>query len=148
MVIINITSEQLKTNIDIKKTDNFLKFKIEKFIKTFGILKPLIVIPDNEQYLIIDGNKIFEISKQIGIKNFPCVILNKRDDIDFVRLMLNITSFENNLIELSTIISKLNDEQIDCLPFNSDMIETFKTLLEFNWNQYHEAEGPKQIGLI
>lgn len=68
--------------IDIAKEDLKLGSLMDS-IKQFGILVPLVVVPNDGRYMLIDGERRYEVAKSLRLKTVPAYIieedLSKRD---------------------------------------------------------------------
>lgn len=143
-----INKENLITGTNIKRPNNDMEYKMIEFIKNNGIMKNLIVSEvSKDKYIIIDGNKIFKYATAAGVSDFYCCLVPAKD-IVFIQVMLNTLNHNNDLVELSELIRKLSPNELNKLPFSKDMIETFQSLLTFNWNQYHVTQKNKDQGSL
>ncbi len=48
-------------------------------IKTVGLIEPLCVCQENEQYFILDGFLRYQVMQELGIETVPCLVLDSRD---------------------------------------------------------------------
>jgi len=143
-----INSDLLIKSPNLKFEDTKLDYKLSQFIKKLGVVKNLVVFEnDAGKYEIIDGNRVFDEAVKLGITEFKCCIIPK-DNPAYNRTMLNTLIYKNDLVELSDLINTLTPEQLDKLPFTSKMIETFKTLLEFDWKMYHKTKTDQDQGKL
>jgi len=61
-------------NKQIYVSDEKRKAELRKSIKEHGILEPLIVTPDGDEYSILSGARRFECAKELGYTEVPCIV--------------------------------------------------------------------------
>jgi len=61
-------------NRQIYVSDEKRKAELLESIKEHGILEPLIVIPDGDEYSILSGARRFECTKELGYTEVPCIV--------------------------------------------------------------------------
>jgi len=61
-------------NKQIYVSDEKRKTELLKSIKEHGILEPLIVTPDGDEYSILSGARRFKCAKELGYTEVPCIV--------------------------------------------------------------------------
>jgi len=61
-------------NKQIYVSDEKRKAELLESIKEHGILEPLIVTPDNNEYSILSGARRFACTKELGYTEVPCIV--------------------------------------------------------------------------
>jgi len=71
-------------------------------IKTYGLIEPLVVTPEEDKYRIIAGHRRYLALKALGYAEAPCVIA-KADgyQVDMMRLHENIVREDVNAVDLA-----------------------------------------------
>src|SRR4030043_129439 len=79
----NIRIDKIQTNtsnprgIDIQADDPKLNY-LKDSISHFGVMVPIVVSKrPNGKYLLIDGERRYWASKQLGLKNIPAYIIDR-----------------------------------------------------------------------
>lgn len=142
-----IQSNQINVVDKLKQKDLIVEKKKKDFIIEYGLLKNLVVYKEDNGYVIVDGNELYLAATRMGVKKFKCTIVEKKD-ANYIRVMLNLLSYKNDLVQLAALIHQLSQKEMKTLPFSADMIETFRTLLEFDWNKYHKDSTNENQGSL
>ena len=86
---------QPRRNFDLEKID-----ELASSIKTYGVLQPIIVNKQNDEYIIIAGERRWRASKVAGLAEIPVIIKNINDSEVFkIALIENLQREDLNIIE-------------------------------------------------
>ena len=55
-----------------------------------GVLVPIVVYPKDKRYVLIDGERRFRCSRDLGLETIPAVITAERSERDVLQQMFNI----------------------------------------------------------
>ena len=92
---IKSNSEQPRKNFDNDKI-----LELSESIKVHGIIQPLILKQNNDEYIIIAGERRWRAAKMAGIKEVPAIVMELSDkDILEISLIENIQREDLNPIE-------------------------------------------------
>lgn len=92
-----------------KPSDSHIK-RIAGSIERIGFVAPLIVVPWNGGYLIIDGQHRFLAAKELGVRSLPTVIVPK----EMARRMLSLNvEKEPNIRERSAVALSIYRELVE-----------------------------------
>jgi len=85
--------------------------ELAQSIKTSGLIQPIIVVPDGNDYRIIVGERRWRAAQKIGLKKIPVLIriIPKEQQLE-VSLIENIQREELNPIEIAHAYQKLIQE--------------------------------------
>ncbi len=80
-------------------------------IKVHGIIQPIVVIKDKENYMIIAGERRIRAAKSIGLKEVPCIVkhYNKKQLLE-IALIENLQRQDLNVIEEARAYQYLIDQ--------------------------------------
>ena len=82
--------------------------ELAESIKSNGIIQPLILRKDKDEYIIVDGERRWRAAKYIGIKEIPAVIMDLTEkQILEISLIENIQREDLNSIEEAIAYKKL-----------------------------------------
>jgi ParB-like chromosome segregation protein Spo0J len=80
-------------------------------IKVAGLLEPLIVYPDGDDYVIVDGVQRYRILLELGVEIVPCVLAQQRESFSGNRMVNRVSPVqENRMIEKS--LEELDEQTI------------------------------------
>ena len=100
---IKSNSEQPRKNFDNDKI-----LELSESIKVHGIIQPLILKQNNDEYIIIAGERRWRAAKMAGIKEVPAIVMQLSDkDILEISLIENIQREDLNPIEEAIAYKKL-----------------------------------------
>ena len=100
---IKSNSEQPRKNFDNDKI-----LELSESIKVHGIIQPLILKQNNDEYIIIAGERRWRAAKMAGIKEVPAIVMELSDkDILEISLIENIQREDLNPIEEAIAYKKL-----------------------------------------
>lgn len=90
--------------------------ELSQSIKQYGVLQPLIVVPDTSQgaasqYRIVAGERRWRAAKQAGLKKLPCII-REREELEQLEVSLveNVQRVDLSPIEQAVSIERLHRE--------------------------------------
>ena len=79
--------------------------ELAESIKSNGIIQPLILKKDNNEYIIVAGERRWRAAKTIGVKEVPAVIMDLTEkQVLEISLIENIQREDLNSIEEATSI--------------------------------------------
>lgn len=91
-----------------KRFDDERIMELAESIKSNGIIQPLILKKDNDEYVIVAGERRWKAAKSIGIKEVPAVIMELTEkQVLEISLIENIQREDLNSIEEATAYKKL-----------------------------------------
>jgi len=93
-------------------------------IRAKGILEPILVRPKNDRYEIIAGERRYVASKNIGLREIPCIEMNVKD---------------NEALELA-LIENLQRKDLDVFE-EADGLKTLVDIYGYNHSQLAEKIG-------
>ena len=100
---IKSNSEQPRKNFDNDKI-----LELSESIKVHGIIQPLILKQNNDEYIIIAGERRWRAAKMAGIKEVPAIVMElSNKDILEISLIENIQREDLNPIEEAIAYKKL-----------------------------------------
>ena len=108
-----IPLNKIKSNAEQprKSFDNERIAELAESIKHHGIIQPLILMKENEDYVIIAGERRWRAAKMAGLKEVPAIIMdNKKKEVLEVSLIENIQRQDLNPIEEALAYKRLIDE--------------------------------------
>lgn len=71
-------------------------------IKAVGLIEPLVVYPEGEDYLILDGRQCYLALQELGIEVAPCIIREQREAFTGNRMVNRVSPVqEHRMIEKS-----------------------------------------------
>ena len=91
-----------------KRFDDERIMELAESIKSNGIIQPLILRKDNNEYIIVAGERRWRAAKSIGIKEVPAIIMDLTEkQVLEISLIENIQREDLNSIEEATAYKKL-----------------------------------------
>ena len=99
-------------------------------IKTIGLIEPLVVFPEGEDFMILDGVQRYRALLELGVEIVPCILGKRREAFTGNRMVNRISPVqENRMIEKS--LEELDEETIAAaLGLSSISHRLKKTLLK------------------
>lgn len=93
-----------------KSFDNEKIAELAESIKNHGIIQPLILMKENDDYVIIAGERRWRAAKMVGLKEVPAIIMDVTDkEVLEISLIENIQRQDLNPIEEALAYKKLID---------------------------------------
>ena len=93
-----------------KSFDNEKIAELAESIKNHGIIQPLILMKENDDYVIIAGERRWRAAKMVGLKEVPAIIMDVTDkEVLELSLIENIQRQDLNPIEEALAYKKLID---------------------------------------
>lgn len=137
---------------DYTEWDTANHFKLINSLKTFGQIRPINVILDEENNLhCFEGRKILLAIKSddIDLQEVEVNIWSLNSDSMFnLQLIINDLRFETNDIKLSEVLNKIKSPDINKLPFTKEIFEDYLKLINFDWEEYSRQEASSQTDLF
>ncbi|SMC28430.1 chromosome partitioning protein, ParB family [Clostridium acidisoli DSM 12555] len=104
--LIKPNAQQPRKNFDDEKINN-----LSESIKEHGIIQPLVLIRDGDNYIIVAGERRWRAAKNLSLKEVPAVIMELSDkELLEVSLIENIQREDLNPIEEALAYKKLLEE--------------------------------------
>lgn len=140
--------------------DTAINSKLKKSIVKNGQLKNIVVHRDSkDNYLLIEGESILRIMKELGETKIWCKVLQKMDEYNMLKLkvILNDTTFPVDYVSLAEIVNKMRSlmpfsDNLNDLPYTKAQIDKFKHIFEFDWEQFEEDKktmvDPNQMSMF
>lgn len=107
-----IPLNKIKNNADQprKSFDNEKIAELAESIKHHGIIQPLILMKENDDYVIIAGERRWRAAKMVGLKEVPAIIMDVTDkEVLELSLIENIQRQDLNPLEEALAYKKLID---------------------------------------
>ena len=80
-------------------------------IKAIGLIEPLVVYPDGESFLILDGTQRYRALLELGVEIVPCILGKRREAFTGNRMVNRVSPVqENRMIEKS--LEELDEQTI------------------------------------
>jgi len=80
-------------------------------IKAIGLIEPLVVYPDGESFLILDGTLRYRALLELGVEIVPCILGKRREAFTGNRMVNRVSPVqENRMIERS--LEELDEQMI------------------------------------
>lgn len=110
---LELETEKLKPN-PLQPRTNFDPDSISELaqsIKETGILQPIVVVPDNNHYRIIVGERRWRAAQKIGLKTIPAIIrhMNLEQQLE-AALIENLQREDLNPLEIAKAYQKMTQE--------------------------------------
>lgn len=86
--------------------------RIAATIKAVGLLEPLIVYPEGEDYLILDGVQRYRILLEMGIEVVPCILGKEREAFTCNRMVNRLSPLQEHRMIKTSIDKKLDEQTI------------------------------------
>jgi ParB-like chromosome segregation protein Spo0J len=85
--------------------------RIEASLRAVGLLEPLIVYPQGDNYEILDGGRRYQILLELGVETVPCLLANLRESFTANR-MVNQLSPAQEMRMLRKSLEELDEQTI------------------------------------
>lgn len=85
--------------------------RIAASIRAVGLIEPLVVFPENGQYIILDGYQRYKILLEMGIERVPCIIWKEKEAFTGNR-MVNRLSHAQEMRMLRKSLEELDEKTI------------------------------------
>ena len=149
MGFIEIPIDKLvKADWNYKTEDPDKQEKLKENIKRNGQIENIIIRELETGYFeVVNGNHRLTVFKDLGLKKVMCYNLGSISEQQAMRIAIetNETKFDSDSIILGERIKELTKEfeledLVSTLPYTEKEIENFKTLTDFDWEQYADKE--------
>ncbi len=84
--------------------------RIVASIKTLGLLEPLVVYPDGEDYLILDGVQRYRVLLEMAVEVVPCILGKQREAFTCNRMVNRLSPLQEHRM-IQTSLDKHLDEK-------------------------------------
>lgn len=94
-----------------KHFDDIALTELSISIKRYGVIQPLLVTPDKDNYIVIAGERRWRASKKAGLKTVPAVV-HKRKELERIEIALieNVQRVDLTPLEQAVTIEKLHEQ--------------------------------------
>jgi ParB family chromosome partitioning protein len=80
-------------------------------IKAVGLIEPLVVYPEGDDYAILDGVQCYRVLLELGVEMAPCIVRSQREAFTGNRMVNRVSPIqEHRMIEKS--LSEVDEETI------------------------------------
>lgn len=111
--VVEIETEKIRANPDNprKKFDKNSIEELAATVKEFGLLQPILVMPDGDNYVVISGERRLRACRSLSLKSVPCLIkeLNAKENLE-VSLIENIQREQLDPIEEANVYKNLLEQ--------------------------------------
>ena len=109
--LIKITQIEPNRDKPRKKFDEEKLDELASSIKQYGVIQPIIVMPKDDYYQIVAGERRWRASKKAGLTEMPCLVRTKTEQENReIALIENIQRENLNPIEKARGLRKLLDD--------------------------------------
>ena len=109
--LIKITQIEPNRDQPRKKFDEEKLDELASSIKQYGVIQPIIVMPKDDYYQIVAGERRWRASKKAGLTEMPCLVRTKTEQENReIALIENIQRENLNPIEKARGLRKLLDD--------------------------------------
>ena len=109
--LIKITQIEPNRDQPRKKFDEEKLDELASSIKQYGVIQPIIVMPKDDYYQIVAGERRWRASKKAGLTEMPCLVRTKTEQENReIALIENIPRENLNPIEKARGLRKLLDD--------------------------------------
>ena len=136
----------VKADWNYKTEDDKKQEKLKENIKRNGQIENILIRElDTGYYEVVNGNHRLSVLKELKFKKVYTYNLGKINQSQAIRIAIetNETKFETDTIELAERIKEISNvfDDLDLtLPYTEQELENFKTLSDFNWEDF-EGDG-------
>ncbi|MFZ7200341.1 plasmid partitioning protein RepB C-terminal domain-containing protein [Avibacterium avium] len=107
------TEQIIPTKKMDKNFEKSVKFhSILSSIREIGIVEPLVVYPENSQYILLDGHSRLQALKILGIDKVLCMLSTDDEGFTYNKQINRLTAVQENKMLLKTIERGVSDELI------------------------------------
>lgn len=129
MELVKLQPAKYNPRVELQPEDDVYK-RIKASITKFGMVAPLVVNKRNGLYTIVGGHQRYNILKELGYKEIPCILVDL-DEVDEIELNLSLnknTGYWDNekLKDIFTNID-FDEEEKYITGFSDEEIENLKT---------------------
>jgi len=86
--------------------------RIAASIKALGLLEPLVVYPEGEDYVILDGVQRYRILLEMGVELVPCVLGKQREAFTCNRMVNRLSPLQEHRMIKTSLEKKLDEKSI------------------------------------
>ena len=114
--LLNLRPEQLLLSKTILKSTVYTKKygQIKASIKDIGIIEPLAVSPTSNktQYILLDGHIRFEVLKELGYTEIPCLISSDDENYTYNKKINRLATIQEHFMIRRAIEQGVNEERL------------------------------------
>lgn len=129
--------------------------KLESSIRTFGLIRPIVVGKVGTRYECLEGRQILKIVKSMQQTSVMCVVYENESgfSVDLVNAVLNLMHPQESLARIAHFIKErveLTEESAvsSILPYSTDEIKRFVEICSFDWAQFEKKQNEGQCGMF
>lgn len=129
--------------------------KLESSIRSFGLIRPIVVGRVGARYECLEGRQILKIVKSMQQTSVMCVIYENESGFstDLVNAVLNLMHPAESLARIAHFIKErveLTEESAvsSILPYSTDEIKRFVEICSFDWAQFEKKQNEGQCGMF
>lgn len=105
-------------------------------IREHGFLQPVLVVFEDDEPIIVDGEHRTRAAKEVGLKKIPCAIARDRKHAEILRLALNRLRGELDLGEVGRQLEALSEmgfdvDELELTGFSEAEIDALTNAVEF-----------------
>ena len=105
-------------------------------IREHGFLQPVLVVFDDDEPVIVDGEHRTRAAKEVGLKKIPCAVARDRKHAEILRLALNRLRGELDLGEVGRQLEALSEMgfdtgELELTGFSEAEIDALTNAVEF-----------------
>lgn len=86
--------------------------RIVASIKVLGLLEALVVFPEGEDYVILDGVQRYRILLEMGVEVVPCVLGKERETFTYKRMVNHLSPLEEHRMIKTSLEKNLDEKAI------------------------------------
>lgn len=130
-----------------KNFEKNVKFQsILSSIQEIGIIEPLVVFPENQQYLLLDGHSRLYALKMLGIKDVLCMIATDDEGFTYNKQINRLTTIQEHNMIMKAIERGVSDEIIaKTLHLNIKVLRQKMTMLNGITKEVREKLANKPV---
>ncbi len=110
-VMVDINKVEPNREQPRKTFDEDTLIELSESIKKHGILNPLLVVRQDDYYMIVGGERRWRAARMAGLKEVPVIVRNlTKQEIDVISLLDNLQREDLNKIDEALGFKRLTDE--------------------------------------
>jgi hypothetical protein len=86
--------------------------RIAASVKALGLLEPLVVYPEGEDYIILDGVQRYRILLEMGVELVPCVLGKQREAFTCNRMVNRLSPLQEHRMIKTSLEKNLDEKTI------------------------------------
>ena len=85
--------------------------KILASIKAIGLLEPLVVYPEGDDYVILDGAQRYRALQELGVEVVPCILGQRRETFTSDRMVNQVSPMQESRM-IAKSLTELDEQTI------------------------------------